>query len=100
MAIADVQYRYLSLDSDHDISAATLKVSIDGGSTFPATATAVAAPAHAASLDAPAAGLTRYWWRVLLGPGQALVPTRTTVQLTGELADSPETLHPSWTFSA
>jgi len=100
VAIADVKYRYLSLDSDHDISATTLKVSIDGGATFPATATAVAPPAHAASLDAPATGLTRYWWRILLGPGQPLVPTDITVELTGELADSPETLHPSWRFKA
>lgn len=96
MAIADVQYRYLSLDSDHDLTATTLKVSIDDGATFPATADHVSAPAHAASLTAPAAGLTRYWWRVLLGPGQPLVPAAEVVNLVGELTDSPEILHPAW----
>ena len=96
MAIADVQYRYLSLDSDHDLTATTLKVSIDDGTTFPTTAEHVSAPAHAASLTAPTAGLTRHWWRVLLGPGQPLVPAAEVVNLVGELADSPEILHPSW----
>ena len=100
MAIADVQYRYLSLDSDHDISARTLKVSIDGGATFPATADPVAAPAHAASLAGPATGLTRYWWRVLLGPGQQLVPDAEVINLVGQLADTPEVLHPFWRINA
>ena len=100
MAIADVQYRYVSLDSDHDISSRTLKLSLDGGATYPATADPVTAPAHAAGLAAPAAGLTRYWWRVLIGPGQALVPATRAVSLVGELSDSPEILHPTWQFTA
>ena len=97
MAVNDVQYRYVSLDSDHDISGTTLTIGLDG-TTYPVTATSVAAPPHAVSLKAPTAGLTRYWWRVLIGPGQTLVPTASTRALHGLLEDSPETLHPKWTF--
>jgi hypothetical protein len=97
VAVDDVQYRYVSLDSDHDISAVALTVGLDGV-TFPVTADPVAAPAHAAALPGPGVGLTRYWWRVLIGPGQQLVPVSESSELVGRLADDPEVLHPSWRF--
>lgn len=97
MAVQDVQYRYVSLDSDHDLSAVALTVGLDGVA-YPVTATAVAAPPHAVGLPAPKTGLTRYWWRVILGPAQTLVPTAATRLLYGRLADTPETLHHQWPF--
>lgn len=95
--ITDVRYVYLSLDSDHSIAASALVVGLDG-TTYPQTATSVAAPAGAASLPAPATGMVRYWWQILVGPGQALVPVASTRTLYGQLTDTPEVLHPVWAF--
>jgi len=97
MPATDVRYHYVSLDSDHDISADTLVVSLDQLTWAPTTA--VAEPATAAGLDAPATGRTRYWWQILTGPGQDVeFPADGRNILYGRLTDNPETLHLSWTI--
>jgi hypothetical protein len=89
-------YRHVSLDSDKDLTGNLLEVSLDR-ETWTA-ADHFAAPASASGLIPPAEGFTRYWWRVLIGPGQALDPTGIPEPLTlfGRLTDAPEVLFPSW----
>lgn len=96
----ETRYHYVSLDSDHDLTGDTLDVSLDQVSW--SAAEPVTAPASAAGLPAPTAGFTRYWWRVLVGPGQPLDPTAAPEPLTlhGRLADTPETLFPSWVLDS
>ena len=96
MPATDVQYRFFALDSDHSIAAAPLTLTIVGIAGT-VTATSVAAPPAAAGLAVPT-GLTRYWWRVLMGPAQTLVPVDGTNVVAGTLTDTPEVLHLSWTI--
>lgn len=96
MPATEVQYRYFALDSDHALTTTPLELSIDGGTTF-VTATSTTAPSTAASLAVPS-GLTRYWWRLLMGPGQSLVPPDGRVTVTGRLIDTPEVIRPTWTI--
>ena len=96
MPATDIQYRFFSLESDHDISTSPLTLTVVGiAGTI--TGTPVAAPPAAAALAVPT-GLTRYWWRVLVGPGQTLVPPDGTNVVAGTLTDTPEVLHLSWTI--
>jgi len=75
----DLDYRHFRVDADQDISADTVNFGIDGA-TFPATGTFVSSgslPPRVAAVDAqfpPQAGLSGYWFRLLLGPGQAIQP--------------------------
>ena len=94
MSATDIQYRYVSLDADHNIAAAPLSLTIVGIAGT-VTATSVAAPPAAAGLAVPT-GVTRYWWRVLVGPGQTLVPLDGTNVVAGTLTDTPEVLHYTW----
>ena len=94
MPATDVQYRFFALDSDHNIAASPLSLTIVGIAGT-VTATSVGAPPAAAGLAVPT-GVTRYWWRVLVGPGQALVPVDGTNVVAGTLTDTPEVLHYSW----
>lgn len=96
MSANDVQYRYFAVDSDHDISAATLSLSLDNVSFVAATYSPTTPPA-ATYLSVPS-GLTRYWWVMLLGPGQPLVPYSGQNTVTGILTDLPELLHPTWSI--
>ena len=96
MTATDVQYRYFALDSDHSIAASPLSLTIVG-IVGTVTAESVAAPPAAAGLAVPT-GLTRYWWRVLMGPAQTLVPVDGTNVVAGILTDTPEVLHPVWTI--
>ena len=99
---AGIVYRYFSVDADHDISSDTLEVSLDETTwnaldylppvNYPPSVTA-ADTAHP-----PASGYSRYWWRALTGPGQALPLDRGVVLLFGRLTDSPEVPNFAWTF--
>lgn len=96
----ETRYHYVSLDSDHDISADTLQVSFDRTTWAPAVPIADAdLPPTTAGLTAPGAGRTRYWWRILVGPDQTLIPPGGRTRLYGQLTDLPERLEPSWTIS-
>lgn len=92
----DTRYFTVSLDSDHDLSVTDLDVSLDQATWV--TAEHAAAPSGASTLPAPEAGFSRYWWRVLVGPGQPLDPTGLPEPLTlfGRLTDAAEVLHPTW----
>lgn len=95
----DTRYQWLSLDADHDLSGNALLVALTPDAVSLVTATYEATPpASAAALPAPPAGFTRYWWRVLLGPGEALDPTEVGSPLTiyGTMADGVEERHPVW----
>ena len=94
MPATDVQWRYFALDSDHSIAAAPLTLTIVG-IVGTVTAESVSAPPAAAGLAVPT-GLTRYWWRVLMGPAQTLVPVDGPNTVAGTLTDTPEVLHPTW----
>ena len=96
MPATDIQYRFFALHSDHDISASPRSLTIVGIAGT-VTATPVAAPPAAAGIAVPT-GVTRYWWRVLVGPGQALVPVDGTNVVAGTLTDTPEVLHYTWTI--
>lgn len=98
MAVDDVAYRYVSIDSDHDISGDTLELSLDNTNWYEADYQDTAPPG-AVQYTAAKAGLTRYWWRILVGAGQNLEPTTAgKVVLYGRLTDSPELIHPWWSF--
>lgn len=101
MLLTDVQYHYVAVDCDHDISADTMEITLtpdDSGSWVTADYEASAPPA-AVQFPAAKAGLTRYWWRVLVGAGEDLEPTEVgRVVLYGRLTDSPELIHPWWSF--
>ena len=96
MPATNVIYRFVSLHSDHDISASSLELWL----TDPAvkvTATSVAT-ATVPPVDTPVpAGRTRYWWRILWGPGQTLIPVDGPNKLHGKLTDTPEILFYTWT---
>lgn len=96
----ETRYHYVSLDSDKDLSGNVLTVSVDSEEWV--TAEHHAAPTSAGSLPTPADGFTRYWWRVLIGPGQPLDPTGRPEPLTlyGRLTDTPEVLYPSWVLGS
>lgn len=98
--MAETRYRYVSLDSDHDISASELELTIDGTTWVTAEPVDEAdLPPTVVGLKAPETGRTRYWWRILTGPGQTLVPTSTgQLRLRGRLTDTPEILEPRWVF--
>ena len=95
MPINDVQYRYFALDSDHSLAASPLDLSLDGVTGWTAATYQAVTPPAATGLAVPT-GLTRYWWRVLLGPGQSLVPTSGRPTIYGRLTDAPEILYRSW----
>lgn len=92
----ETRYHYVSLDSPDDLTLDTLEVSLDG--TTWVVANPVSEPAGAGDLDPPDAGHTRYWWRVLVGPGQTLDPTGLGEPLVarGRLVSTPEVLSASW----
>lgn len=99
--MAETRYYYLSLDSDHDISAAQLEISLDRV-TWAAASYVPDPPSTATALPSPAAGTTRYWWRYLFGPDADLGPLTPgpTMGRTiyGRLTDNPELLEPTWSI--
>lgn len=95
----ETRYHYVSLDSDHDLTAGSLQLSIDGATWAPADAVPEAdLPPTTVGLPAPETGRTRYWWRILLGTGQVLQPLSGRTRLLGRFTDSPgpEILEPAW----
>ena len=72
-------YRHFRVDADQDISADPVSFGLDKLS-WPATGTFVptnSLPARVAAVDAanpPQSGLTGYWFRIEVGPGQAIQP--------------------------
>lgn len=93
----ETRYHHVSLDSDKDLSGNVLEVRLTDTGVW-RTAEHADPPATAGDLPAPEDGFTRYWWRVLIGPGQLLDPTGIPEPLTlyGRLADAPQTLYPMW----
>ena len=91
-------YRYLSMDADHDLSANTLTVGLTPDA-FPVVATyQPTPPIGSADVPPPETGLTRYWWRVLVGPGETLDPEDVGAPLTiyGRMVDGAEVRLPVW----
>ncbi len=97
MPQAGTVYRYLRVDADHDVSADTFALSLDGGLTWitsgityiPA-ASLPPGPAAVHAANPPSAGFAGYWWRVLSGPGQPLPLATGVNEVQGRLTDSPE----------
>jgi len=98
-----VTYWYVSIDSVDDIGNDQLQVGLAAGS-YLQTAEPVTAPsdelaARLASAGTPAAGMTRYWWRVLLGGADGLAVQSGSNKIHGQLTDNPEILPQTWTVS-
>jgi len=97
----DLAYRHFRVDSDQDISAATVKFGLDT-TTWPATGTFVpsnALPARVAAVDAaypPLAGLTGYWFRIEIGPGQAIQPVIGVNTFYGQVTAAPQLKILAW----
>jgi len=98
-----VTYWYVSIDSVDNIAADELLVGLVAG-TYPQTAEPVTAPSaelttRLASTVGPDPGLTRYWWRVLLGGADGLAVQSGSNKIHGQLTDNPEVLPQTWTVS-
>lgn len=93
----ETRYHHVSLDSDKDLGGNLLEVRLTPDAAW-TPAEHSAAPPTASTLPAPEEGFVRYWWRILVGPGQVLDPTTAPEPLTvyGRLADTPEVLFPTW----
>lgn len=96
-------YRYFSIDSANDLTSATLDIG-DATLTYPYVADQVVSPPSdvasrlAAIEPAPEDGLTRYWWRTLVGVGTGLPMTVGINTLYGRLTDYPEIEPHVWRF--
>lgn len=91
----ETRFHYFSLDSDQDLSTATLSLSTQDPAVW-VVAAHTTAPASAGSFPAPAAGLTRYWWKALFGPGEQLSLVDNETPVDGVLVNGAETIHPTW----
>jgi hypothetical protein len=89
----ETRYHWFSLDSEDDLAAVDLDLSLD--QTTWVTATHTTAPLLV-DLPDPAAGFTRYWWKALFGPAESLVLTTTEQTVYGRLISGVETLRPTW----
>jgi hypothetical protein len=93
-------YRYFSIDQDHDVSADTLKLGLAIDALTETGEYLASPPTRLTSLTpAPAAGFTRYWWRLQMGTGQPLGLVCGQNKVYGQLLDSPETEPHKWVFS-
>lgn len=97
-------YRYFRIDTDHDVSAYPLELSLDGGDTWSSSGvvnvSAADHPRLAAIVagDPPARGMTAYWWQVLTGPTSLPIPSGAVV-VRGRLAALPEVPEFAWSFT-
>lgn len=89
----ETRYHWFSLDSEADLTAATLELSLDGTTWVAATHTTEPA---LADLPAPEAGFTRYWWKALFGPAEALTLTQAEQTVYGRIDTGAEELRPQW----
>ena len=94
-------YWYLPVQVDHDPTGDPFVVSVDGGATFPGTATwftsATVPPAVLAKVPAASPGLTWYFGRILAGAsGVTLQQGSNTV--IGKITDTPQIPWLSWTI--
>lgn len=93
----ETRFHYFSLDSDQDLSTATLSLSTQDPAVW-VVASHTTAPASASSFPAPQVGLNRYWWRALFGPGEQVSLTGNATTVSGHLTNAPEDLYPTWTI--
>jgi hypothetical protein len=83
---------YFPVDSGYSLANEVLKLSLDkaavagGGGTAATYVSSVPADLLAYPAKAPK---VRYWWSLLLGPGQAIVPELGVNEIFGRLADNP-----------
>lgn len=97
----DLAYRHFRVDADQDISGDTVKFGLDAVS-WPATGTFVASnalPPRVAAVDAantPQAGLTGYWFRIEIGPGQAVQPYVGINMIFAQVSAAPQTKILAW----
>jgi hypothetical protein len=92
-------FRYVAIDSDTDISADVIELSLDQVVWVTATHASPSAGAQAAYLVAnPLQFGARYWVRVLTGPGQTLIPPYGHSILHGRITDNPEIPYIAWSL--
>lgn len=89
----ETRYHWFSIDSESDLSAVNLELSLD--QTAWVTADHTTEPVLA-DFPAPEAGFTRYWWRALFGPGESLTLTETEQTVYGRITVGDEELRPTW----
>lgn len=96
-------YRYFRVDSDHDISSATLELCLDKtswdstGVEYVAPADLPARPAAVTDDEPPAPGMQVHWFRRMTGPGGMAVPSG-MVTVYGRLTDTVQTPRFAWSF--
>jgi hypothetical protein len=95
-AAKTVVTRYFSIDADHDISGDAAAFSLDQVTWAPGTYVPAPTPRMLAAKPVVPVGLTRYWWSLLVGPGNTLVPDLGNSVVYGKLPDTPQQLYYSW----
>lgn len=93
---------FLAVDASQDISDDTVEFTLDRVTWV--TASHIDPPAGqiaaAAVTDPVPGGMTRYWVRLMVGPGQELEPPRGRQAIIGRITDSPDVPERTWTFYA
>lgn len=100
-AARTLAYWYLPVQVDHDPTADPFAISVDGGATFPYTATwfnsATVPPAVLAKVPAASPGLTWYFGRILGGVSGVLLNQGNNTVI-GKITDTPQVPWLSWTI--
>jgi hypothetical protein len=89
----ETRYHWFSLDSEQDLSAVDLDLSLDQLTWVTADHTT---EPLLADFPPPDAGFTRYWWKALFGPAESLTLTVPEQTVYGRITPSVETLRPTW----
>ena len=84
---------YFPIDCDHSLANEVLKLGIDDldvGGGGGAAAVYVSSPSAWLLAHPAEPPLVRYWWSMLIGPGQTIHPDRGVTEIFGRLQDNPQ----------
>lgn len=83
---------YFPIDADYTLAGESLKLSLDKATVVGGTGAAasyVASPSAELLANPAKPPKTRYWWSLLVGPGQGITPELGLNEIYGRLSDNP-----------